>query len=364
VSRRKLQETKHVDRKLLFLVLILVFLGLIAVADASAPQGLNYFSDKYYFVKQQAMWGIVGLSVLFLISKIDYSLWSKLATPIFLISVLSLILVLIPNVGVKVLGARRWILLGSLTIQPSELVKLSLSIYLAKIAANKKSLFAFLAPLIIVAFLVMLEPDLGTTLIIILIGMSIMFTSGINFFQFLIISVSGIFAGLVLTLLSDYRRSRLLTFLKAAQDPLGRDYHIRQVLLALGSGGFFGVGLGQSRQKYLFLPEASTDSIFAVIAEEIGFIGALVIIILFAMFVSQCFKIAKNAPDKFSQMLALGITVWIGGQALINIASMVAVVPLTGVPLPFFSYGGSALTTMLFGIGILLNISKNAKEDN
>jgi cell division protein FtsW len=363
VFRRKLRTNKEIDRKLLFLTVILVFLGLIAVADASAPQGMNFFSDKYFFVKQQAMWGTVGLVVLLIVSRINYNLWNKLALPFFLVGVCALILVLIPGIGIKVLGARRWISLGSQSFQPSELIKLLLVIYLAKVGASKKGIMAFLVPLVIVTFLVMLEPDLGTTLIIALIGMSIIFISGVNFLLFLVISISGILLSLAVSLLSDYRRSRLLTFFKATTDPLGRDYHIRQVLLALGSGGLFGVGLGQSRQKYLFLPEAATDSIFAVIAEEIGFIGALIIILLFAVFVFECFRIAKNAPDKFSHILAVGITAWIGGQTLINIASMVAMVPLTGIPLPFFSYGGSTLITILFGVGILLNISKNAKAN-
>ena len=153
-----------------------------------------------------------------------------------------------------------------------------------------------------------------------------------------------------------------MTFFEQTADPLGRGYHIRQILLALGSGGFFGIGLGQSRQKYLFLPEAATDSIFAVIAEEMGFLGAIVLISLFVLFVYKCFKIIKSAPDDFSKILALGLAVWLGGQALLNMGSIVAVVPLTGIPLPFVSYGGSSLITALLATGILLNISKHARK--
>ena len=170
--------------------------------------------------------------------------------------------------------------------------------------------------------------------------------------------VASAVAGIILIITSDYRRDRLLTFLEQTQDPLGKGYHIRQILFALGSGGIFGVGLGQSRQKYLFLPEAATDSIFAVIAEELGFVGALILIILLLVFIYKALRIVANAPDKFSQVLSAGLITWIGGQIFLNIASMVALVPLTGSPLPFISYGGSSLVTVLIATGILLNISR------
>lgn len=363
VRRLVKQEKPGVDKKLLFTVFILLVLGLIAVADASAPQALNTFSDKFYFVKQQAIWAVVGIILMFIMSRIKYSFWGKMAIPIFAISVLALLIVLIPGIGVKVYGARRWINLGPQPFQPSEVAKLALAIYLAKVAEKNKKVLSFFLPLVLVAVLIILEPDLGTTLIIVGIGMSEIFLSGINIFHFALASVGGILASLGLIMTSSYRRDRLFTFLKQSQDPLGKDYHIRQILLGLGSGGLLGVGLGQSRQKYLFLPEAATDSIFAVIAEEIGFIGALIIIGLFAFFIFQGLKIAKNAPDKFSQLLASGIMCWIGIQVILNIGSIVAVVPLTGIPLPFFSYGGSSLVMLLAATGILLNISRYGKKN-
>ena len=363
MRRIRLAKQKRVwDRTLFILTLILTVLGLIAVADASAPQALNVFKDKFYFVKQQMVWGGMGIILLVIASKIHYTFWEKIATPLFFLSVLALIVVLIPGVGTSALGARRWIFLGQISIQPSEFVKLSLAIYFAKVYSKKKRIISYFFPLVLILGLIMFEPDLGTTLVVGTMAMVQIFVSGINILYFIGAILSGLGASILLILTSEYRRARLLTFLSETQDPLGRSYHIRQILLALGSGGLLGVGLGASRQKYLFLPEAATDSIFAVIAEEIGFIGALVILALLALFLYKAFSVAKNAPDAFSKLLAIGITSWFGVQIFLNIGSMVALVPLTGVPLPFFSYGGSALTMLLVGAGILLNISKYAKE--
>lgn len=351
-------KKKPSDRNLFVLAIILTVLGLIAVADASAPQAIQAFSDKYYYVKQQLWWALAGIVGMVILANIPYKLWEKLAVPIFAVGTFLLGLVLIPGVASQILGARRWIHLGPATIQPSELIKLALAIYLAKVSAKKKSMLAYLIPLFVVCGLIMLEPDLGTTMIIAVMGLSQIFLSEINFFKFALTIVGAGAASFLLIITSEYRRSRLMTFLQKSSDPLGKDYHIRQILLGLGSGGFWGVGLGQSRQKFLFLPESATDSILAVIAEEVGFIGALVLIILFGLFIYKGLIIAKNAPDKFGQILAIGITTWIGGQMLLNAAAITALLPLTGVPLPFFSYGGSSLVTVLAATGILLNISK------
>ena len=349
------------DRKLLVLTVLLTLVGLVAVADASAPQALNFFDDELFFAKQQGVFALVGLFLFALFSKINYKFWGKVATPLFFISVALLLLVFIPGVGTSALGAKRWIAFGNVSFQPSEFIKLTLAIYIAKVAESKKKISAFFVPVFLVSGLIMFQPDLGTTLVIVGIGITQMFLAGVNTLQFLGgIGVAGLLAS-ALIFFSDYRRERVLTFFEATRDPLGKSYHIRQVLLALGSGGLFGVGLGQSRQKYLFLPEAATDSIFAVIAEELGFIGASALVILFALFVLQAIRIAASAPDDFSKILAGGIAAWIGGQAFLNIGSMIALVPLTGLPLPFVSYGGTALVTALVATGILLNISKHAK---
>ena len=356
------KQKKNIDKNFFYITLILSVLGLIAVADASAPQALNIFNDKYYFLKQQSVWALVGFVSLLITSQIHYKIWEKLAIPAFAISIIFLVAVLLPGLGSKFLGARRWIYIGPISIQPAEFVKLSLAIYLAKVAEKEKQMLSYFIPLVLVAFLIMLQPDLGTTLVVLAIGMSQIFVSGINFLHFIGASIVGLLGTAGLILSSSYRRDRLFTFLKQSQDPLGKDYHVRQILLALGSGGIFGVGLGQSRQKFLFLPEAATDSVFAVIAEEIGFIGAFLVIALLFVYIGFAFRIARNAPDKFSKILATGITFWICTQVIFNIGSNVALVPLTGIPLPFFSYGGSALTMLLFASGILLNISKYEKK--
>ena len=354
------KQTKSFDSRFLFITFLLLALGLIAVADASAPQALSLFGDKYYFVKQQLVWGGVGVILLFIVSRIHYGFWEKLATPVFWISVIFLVLVLFPSFGITALGAKRWIVLGPLRFQPSELTKLTLAIYLAKVASKGKSTLSFIVPIAVLGALIMLQPDLGTTLVTVGIGMAQIFYSGVNLLAFLGFGALGALATVGLVMVSPYRRARFMTFLQQSQDPLGRDYHIKQILLALGSGGVIGTGLGQSRQKYLFLPEAATDSIFAIIAEEVGFIGSLILIVVFAAFIYRGISIASRAPDKFSQVLALGLTAWIGGQAILNIAAMVALVPLTGIPLPFFSYGGSSLVMILISCGILLNISRYA----
>jgi len=353
--------SKKFDKTFFYLILLLVAIGLVFIADISTPQALNYFNDKFYFVKQQVVWACIGIVAMLIISSIHYSFWKKIAVPFFAVAVLLLIAVLIPELSLKALGARRWISIGNINFQPSEVIKLALALYLAKVADSKKTRsLAFFIPLVIVSGLIMLQPDLGTTLIVGAIGVVQIFTSGIALIPFFGWLSSGVISVIALIMTSPYRRDRIMTFLEVGSDPLGKEYHIRQILLALGSGGLFGLGIGQSRQKYLFLPEASTDSIFAAIAEEIGFIGSFVLITLFAFFVYKAFKIASNAPDQFSKILAIGIATWIGGQIILNLSSMTALSPLTGIPLPFFSYGGTSLLMILASCGILLNISKYA----
>lgn len=356
-----LLKQKHtLNRNFLIFILMMVMVGLIAIADVSAPQSLNMFNDKFYLFKQQAVWALIGFGALFVSSQIKYTFWEKIATPLFLLSVILLLVVLLPHVGFSTLGARRWIVAGPINFQPSEIVKFTLVIYLAKVASRKKSSLSYFLPMIIIGGLIMLQPDLGTTLVVMIIGISQIFVSEVNMLYFLGFVAAGVIGGIPIILLSPYRKERLLTFLQMAQDPLDSSYHIRQVLLALGSGGIFGVGLGASKQKFLFLPEASNDSIFAVIAEEVGLIGSVVIIGMFAYFVMKALNIAKTAPDTFSKVLCVGIAAWIGGQAFLNIASMVALVPLTGIPLPFISYGGSSLVMILTACGILLNVTRYA----
>lgn len=365
LSKKTREKLDPFDSGFLYIVLILLTLGLVFMADISAPQALNDFGDKFYFFKSQLVWASLGVISMFVFSKINYNIWKKLSVPIFFLSVLFLIAVLIPGLGLKVLGARRWISVGGINFQPSEISKLAVILYLAKVLDSKnKPLLALIFPIVLVGGLIMLEPDLGTTLVILAIGAVQIFISGISWIHILMTISSGGLIILSLILASPYRRDRLLTFLSITSDPLGKDYHIRQILLAIGSGGIFGLGIGQSKQKFLFLPEAANDSIFAAIAEEIGFIGSLVIILLFAYFIIRGFKIVFNAPDIYSKSLAIGILTWIGMQTILNLAAMTSLAPLTGIPLPFFSYGGTSLVMILISCGILLNISRYATKKN
>jgi cell division protein FtsW len=358
VRKRKSNTKTLFDKRLFYIAIILTVIGVIAVTDASFYSALSNYSDKFYFAKQQLIWGLTGIVVMIGLSFVNFKIYEKFALPLFIVSLIFLILVLIPGFSTRIYGARRWLSLGFVGFQPSEIVKLSLVIYFSKLASNNKRPLSFFLVLGIVCGLIMLQPDLGTTIVIACIGLAQIFVSGVNIFQIIGAVFLGGVSSIVLILTSSYRKARLMTFFQSSDDPLGKSYHIRQILIGLGSGGLFGIGLGESKQKFLFLPEAATDSIFAVIAEEIGFLGAGFLIILLASYVYLGILIAKNAPDTFSKMLAIGIIAWIGGQTFVNIASMTALVPLTGIPLPFISYGGSSLLSVLAASGILLNISR------
>jgi cell division protein FtsW len=347
------------DKPFLALTLALVILGLIAVADTSNAQAQIVFDDPLFFFKQQAMWAAIGVIGLFATMFTPYKLYSRFAVYFFGFTLILLILVLIPGIGSKVYGARRWLSFGSFGFQPSEVAKLAVAIMIAKLASQKYTYNSMLITVAIVLALIMLQPDLGTTIIVSSLAITQIFLAGIPIVNLVGSLISGLLAVGVLILTSDYRRERLATFISGAEDPRGSGYHIHQILIALGSGGVFGVGLGQSIQKHLFLPESATDSVFAIIAEEIGFVGSLGIIILLTIFVLRAFRITSRAPDTFSFVLAGGISAWLAAQIFFNLSSMVALTPLTGIPLPFFSYGGTSLTMLLISIGILLNISSH-----
>lgn len=354
------KQDYSIDRPLLVCVLLAVFIGMLAVANSSAPQALALFDDRLYFTKQQLVWGAIGLILMTVVSFVDYKIWEKMARPIFVLSILLLIGVLIPGIGIKALGARRWISLGFTSFQPSELVKLSLAIYLARILTKKVKFLHILVPFLVVVFLIMLQPDFGTTLIVSFMAFIQFVVSGISLIIIGGFGVVGAILSFLVIILSPYRKERLLTFLNVTTDPLGSNYHVRQILLALGSGGLFGVGLGQSRQKYLFLPETATDSVFAILAEEVGFVGSFLLLLLLAFIVFRSLRICRNLPDDFGRILGYGLVAWLGGQMVLNIGAIVVLFPLTGVPLPFISYGGTSLVANLVGVGILLNMSKYA----
>lgn len=361
-SKNFIRSIKKPDFILLAVVILLSLFGILFVYDASVIEAYRSFSDKFFFVKQQLVWTMIGLFLAFTLSLVPYQVYKKFGVWFFILSIFLLIIVLLPMFGTKTLGAKRWISLGSMRLQPAELTKLALVMYLASFLEKKRNFAQISVIVAVVAGLVMLEPDLGTTVVLSSIAAGMYFLSGAPLLSFVILGVAGILMGSLFILTSEYRKARVETFLNPMQDPLGASYHIRQVLIALGSGGILGLGIGKSRQKYAYIPAATTDSIFAIIAEEIGFLGSLIIIFLFFTFIIRAFRIAKRAPDSFGQLLAGGIAVWLSVQTLLNLATMVALVPLTGVPLPFISYGGSSTVTNLAGVGVLLNISRYARK--
>ncbi len=358
----KKQKAKP-DFLLAILPLILTTFGVIMIYNASVVEAFRDFQDKFFYFRFQAYWAIIGIVLMVFFSFFPHEFLKKISLPAFIITLLLLITVLIPGVGTSALGARRWLQLGSISIQPSEILKLTYVLYLSTLFSKKRNFFLFFLISFVVLFLIMLEPDLGTAVSIISSGLALFFVSGASITSLLAILSTGLLSILLLIFSSDYRRQRFFTFFNSNKDPLGASYHIRQILIALGSGGLFGLGLGRSRQKYEFLPEVTTDSIFAIIAEELGFIGGALVIITFMILLYRGFKIARNAPNEYSRLLATGIISWITIQAFINLGAMVSIVPLTGVPLPFISYGGSSLVIALVSIGILINISKHSLKD-
>lgn len=354
---------KKIDFFLFLAVVFLTFFGLFMIYDASSFVAFRDFADKYHYVKEQVFWILLGFLVLFFFSRFDYHRLYNLAIPILIIAIFLLVLVFVPGIGIKLLGARRWIDIGFATLQPSELVKLALAIYLAAWFSGKEKgrVWAFLLLLSVVLFLVMLEPDMGTAVIILFEAVVMYFLSGARILYFAILLPIISLLGLLFIKLEPYRAARLATFLNFNQDISSSSYHVRQILIALGSGGLMGVGFGNSLQKYAYLPENTTDSIFAIIAEELGFFGTSFIILIYMYVVWRGFRIAMNAKDTFGKLLAGGITAFLAGQILINLAAQTALLPLTGIPLPFISYGGSALIVSLTSIGILLNIGRQGK---
>lgn len=341
-----------------FIGFVVASFGLLAIYDASVIDAFRTFNDKFHYVKQQFVWLVLGLVAASLTSHIPVS-WLKKYAPLFYgITLVAMVAVLIPGIGSKLLGARRWIIIGPAVFQPSELLKITLAIYLARWLESEKTIKQFLLLLALNLGLVMLQPDLGTAIIIVGVAFMIYYLSGANTKQIFTFSLLLALAISVLVLVSPYRLNRLKTFMDPTSDPLGSSYHINQVIYGLGSGGFNGVGLGRSRQKYAYLPEATTDSIFVIIAEEFGFVGSTLLILVLVALPLASFRVSMNVTDKFDKLLASSISLLFLIQIFVNLCSMVALIPLTGVPLPFISYGGSSLVTNFIALGLLINISK------
>jgi len=374
MKEKKYYQNKKNASSDLFLIWItgaLIIAGLVMLSSASSVLAVQQFKDPYFYLKHQLLYGVlVGVVLCFLCSKISYRRWEILAVPFFCFSLILLILVFIPGVGVNYGGSYRWIKLGFFNFQPSELMKLALIFYLSawfskkqdKMGDFKKIVLPFLFILMVLAVIFIKQPDVGTFGILSGISLIIFFTAGGKIRHLTLIVSGGILGLWALIKAAPYRMNRFLVFLNPKIDPQGIGYQINQALIAIGSGGIFGLGLGYSRQKFNYLPEPIGDSIFAIISEEMGLIGGCVILILFGLFAWRGYRIAKKAPDRFGRLLATGITSWIIFQALINIAAITSLIPLTGVTLPFISYGSSSLIIILAGVGVLLNISKSSNS--
>lgn len=358
-------KNKNLDYIFLFAVLALSAVGLLMVFSASPTLGLK-LGDSFYFIKRHIFYLLIGFLGLAFGFRLDLDLLRKRANAILLISLLLLLVIYIPGVGRKVLGASRWIELGILSFQPSELMKFSTILFLAGFLAGRKEqvkdfLTGFLPPILLIAVvsaLIIKQPDLGTALTISFAAFAMLFTAGADLRHLGALGGLGVLSIIALSLASPYRLRRLLAYLDPWKDPQGIGFQIIQSLLAVGSGGFLGLGLGASRQKYFYLPQQFTDFIFAILCEELGFIGAAAVIGLFCLFAARGLMIALGTKDPFKNSLAVGLVTWLTCQALMNIMVVIGLIPTTGIPLPFISYGGTATIINLFAAGVILNISR------
>ena len=344
--------------------------GLVMVFSASEVQGWMFYHNSAYFFERQALWCLLGVGLLWAAARFDYHRLRALAAPIAVLTVLLLVLVLLPHVGLELNGARRWLKLGPLQMQPAELAKVGGLLFMAawlerhrdRIRSLEKGVAPFLALLAILTGLIILERDLGTTMIVAGILLSQFLVAGGRRRHLLLLLLVVGLSVVVFIRMEPYRLHRIVAFLHPWSDPLYTGFQPIQSLLALGSGGVFGVGLGQSIQKYLWLPFAHTDFIFAIVGEETGLIGTTAVLAGFALFTYRGFRIALKAPDVFGSLCACGITIWISLQALVNVAAVTVTLPTTGIPLPFISYGGSSLALSLLAVGILMNIASQGQK--
>lgn len=357
------------DIILMILTFTLLAIGLIMVYSASAIWADYKFDDSFFFAKRQMLFAGVGIIGMFFIMNVDYWTWRTWAKVLVIVCFVLLVLVLIPGIGNVRNGSRSWIGIGAFSIQPSEFMKLAMIAFLAKfLSENQKYITTFkkgLAPslgLVFLAFgMIMLQPDLGTGTVMVGTCIVMIFIAGARVSHFVVLGLIGIAGFAALVISAPYRIKRITSFLDPWQDPLGSGFQIIQSLFAIGPGGLFGLGLGQSRQKFFYLPEPQTDFIFAILAEELGFIGGSFILLLFSLLLWRGIRIALGAPDLYGSFLAVGIIAMVAIQVMINIGVVTGLMPVTGITLPFLSYGGSSLTLMLLAIGVLLNISRYSR---
>jgi cell division protein FtsW len=348
----------------------LLGLGLIMILSASNVAAFTAYGSSYKFFFRQLIWAVLGVVAFIAMSRLDYRRLKGSGYVLFAVAAFLLVAVLVPGVGITIGGSSRWLGLGPLTFQPSELAKLALVLFAADVFARKQessladpwhTILPMVPGLGALALLVLMQPDLGTALLLGAIGLGMLFIAGAPLRYIAPLGVIGVGLAVASSLTADYRRARVFAFLDPWADPLNTGYQTIQSLIALGSGGWFGVGLGASRQKWSYIPNAHTDFIFAILGEEMGLFGTLVVIGMFAFLAYLGFRAARRAPDRFGMLVASGITIWITAQAMVNIGAVTSLLPITGVPLPLVSFGGSSLVILLAACGILTNIARQGE---
>jgi cell division protein FtsW len=363
-----MDRKQTVDFTLLFTVIMLVAIGIIMVFSSSSASAYYRMGDSYYYLKRQMLWAVIGFAAMFGLMRIDYHCYEKLSKAMLIGGILFLTTVFIPGLGVTLNGASRWIRIAGMTIQPSEFTKIAVIIYTAATLSRKrdgirsftKGVLPFLIIAGIVFGLIVLQPDFSTGVSIVGVVFIMIFVAGANIGHLLGITVPGAVALVALIATSEYRLERWTSFIDPFKDPQNTGYQAIQSLYALGSGGLFGLGLGRSRQKFFYIPLPQNDFIFSIIGEELGFVGGITVVLLFVLLIWRGIMIAVHAPDQFGSLLATGLIAIIALQVMMNIAVVTSSMPVTGIPLPFISAGGSSLVFTLSSIGVLLNISKNS----
>ena len=366
-------SNSKLDFGMLTIIIVLLCIGLVMVSSASSYLALTSYNDSNYYLIKQLQFAILGVIAMLIISKIDYRVYKKFSYLFFIISLILLAAVLIPNVGVKVNGATRWLGFGeTFRFQPSEIVKISLvfaiSTYIASNYKKTNSIKGYIIPFLMLAVVVIimfLQNHMSGTLVMMVAALSIIFASGIKIkLRYIIpLIIIAVVALGIFILAEPFRINRILSFANPEQDIKDGNWQAAQSLYAIGSGGLFGRGLGQSREKYSWLPEAQNDFIFSVLCEELGLVGAVIVLGMFIFFIYRGYKIALTCKDMYGSLIATGITSVFAIQILVNIAVVTCTMPVTGMPLPFFSYGGTALCINLCAMGILLSISRNCKTN-
>ena len=358
---------KKIDYKLLAFFSLLILFGLLVLSSAASAVGAKDYADSYYFVKKQIFLGFIPGVIGFLVTvNVNYNFWKKYSLIIYILGLFLLIAVFLPVIGQNYnTNAKSWLNLFGFSFQSAEAMKLAfiiyLSAYLSELGDNIRDIKFFLKTLVVAGvpiFLIAFQPDFGTMLIFCAILFLLLFFARAKYLHLAVLAVFGVGAVLILLLTTSHSAERFTVFLHPELDPQGKGYHINQAFLAIGSGGMFGLGLGNSRQKYQYLPEVQADSIFAVMAEELGFFVITFFIILLVAIILRSFKIAKTSENEFGRLLVCGIISWLVVQSLMNIGAIIGLLPLTGVPIPFVSHGGTALFINIIALGILLNVSK------